>query len=130
MKESLRNYDVCFTSLGSGIPVLALHGWGVDHRLMTGCLEPVFAGSTAGYRRLYPDLPGMGKTMGHTDISGSQDILDILLEFVEREIGTDDFLLIGESWGGYLARGLLRSMPACRAASLTLPPARFSMDST
>ncbi|MFD2469254.1 alpha/beta fold hydrolase [Amycolatopsis silviterrae] len=44
---------------GSGTPVLAVHGWMPDHRLMTGCLEPVFA-RRPGFRRIYPDLPGMG----------------------------------------------------------------------
>jgi hypothetical protein len=27
---------------GSGTPLLAIHGWSPDHRLMKGCLEPVF----------------------------------------------------------------------------------------
>ena len=27
---------------GSGSPVLMIHGWSPDHRLMTGCMEPVF----------------------------------------------------------------------------------------
>src|SRR5690606_32711693 len=46
-----------FVEYGEGTPVLALHGWGPDHRLMTGCLEPVFA-NRPGFRRIYPDLPG------------------------------------------------------------------------
>ncbi|MDX6241716.1 MAG: hypothetical protein QOG10_6540 [Kribbellaceae bacterium] len=29
-------------SHGEGTPVLAIHGWTPDHRLMTGCLEPIF----------------------------------------------------------------------------------------
>jgi hypothetical protein len=31
-------------SYGAGVPVVALHGWTADHRLMLGCLEPVFTG--------------------------------------------------------------------------------------
>jgi pimeloyl-ACP methyl ester carboxylesterase len=46
---------------GSGTPVLALHGAGVDHREIMGALEPLFVGRS-GYRRIYPDLPGMGRT--------------------------------------------------------------------
>lgn len=30
-----------YVAFGEGTPVLALHGWSPDHRLMTGCLEPV-----------------------------------------------------------------------------------------
>jgi hypothetical protein len=42
-------------------PSWALHGGGVDHREIMGALEPLFAGRP-GYRRVYPDLPGMGRT--------------------------------------------------------------------
>lgn len=46
---------------GAGRPVLVLHGAGVDHHETEACFESVFAG-TQGYRRVYPDLPGMGRT--------------------------------------------------------------------
>ncbi|OIJ85495.1 alpha/beta fold hydrolase [Streptomyces colonosanans] len=59
-----------FVEQGAGLPVLALHGWTPDHRLMLGCLEPVFA-QRDGYRRLYPDLPGMGKSPAPQSIASS-----------------------------------------------------------
>lgn len=96
-----------FVERGAGVPVLALHGWKPDHRLMLGCLEPVFA-ARPGYRRLYPDLPGMGATVAPASVNGSDDLLRAVDEFVEREIGAEPFLLAGESYGGYLARALAR----------------------
>jgi pimeloyl-ACP methyl ester carboxylesterase len=51
---------VHFVEHGAGRPVLVLHGAGVDHREPEACFEPVFDG-VAGFRRLYPDLPGMGR---------------------------------------------------------------------
>lgn len=45
---------------GTGLPVFVLHGAGVDHREAEACFEPVFDG-VAGLRRIYPDLPGMGR---------------------------------------------------------------------
>jgi pimeloyl-ACP methyl ester carboxylesterase len=96
-------------SHGKGLPVLALHGWTPDHRLMTGCLEPVFE-DLPGYRRLYPDLPGMGQSPAGR-IDSSDAILDAVLEFVDEQIGDRPFLLIGESYGGYLARGLVVHRP-------------------
>jgi pimeloyl-ACP methyl ester carboxylesterase len=96
-------------SYGEGTPVLALHGWTPDHRLMTGCLEPIFANRT-GYRRLYPDLPGMGKSSGD-GVDSSDGIMAALREFIKTEIGTEPFILIGESYGGYLARGLVAERP-------------------
>ncbi|HZE38407.1 MAG TPA: alpha/beta hydrolase, partial [Stackebrandtia sp.] len=91
---------------GTGTPVLALHGWPVDHRLMTGCLEPVFA-RREGYRRLYPDLPGMGASPAD-GIDSSDDMLGAIGEFIDEHIGDEPFLVVGESYGGYLARGLLQ----------------------
>ena len=42
---------------GSGVPLVALHGAGVDHREIEAAVEAVVP---AGYRRIYPDLPGWG----------------------------------------------------------------------
>lgn len=100
-----------FVETGSGTPVLALHGWSVDHRLMLGCLEPIFTGRP-GYRRLYLDLPGMGRSPAPADIATSDDVLDLVDAFVDAEIGDEPFLLAGESYGGYLARALVRRRAA------------------
>jgi pimeloyl-ACP methyl ester carboxylesterase len=97
-----------FVERGEGVPVLALHGWTPDHRLMLGCLERAFAERPA-YRRLYPDLPGMGRTTAPPSIASSDDVLDAVQDFVEDAIGDTPFLLVGESYGGYLARGLARA---------------------
>lgn len=97
--------------VGTGTPVLALHGWTPDHHLMLGCLEPVFA-RRPGYRRLYPDLPGMGKSVAPPSIASTDDVLAAVQDFVATTIGDEPFLLVGESYGGYLARGLARSHPA------------------
>ena len=53
---------VHYVEHGAGRPVLVLHGAGVDHREAEACFEPVFGG-VAGFRRIYPDLPGMGRTV-------------------------------------------------------------------
>lgn len=96
-----------FVEHGAGVPVLALHGWTPDHRLMLGCLEPLF-GTRPGYRRLYPDLPGMGGSPAPESVSSSDDVLGAVEEFVDARIGSEPFLLVGESYGGYLARALAR----------------------
>ncbi|TCO49940.1 pimeloyl-ACP methyl ester carboxylesterase [Kribbella antiqua] len=98
-----------YVSHGEGVPVLALHGWTPDHRLMSGCLEPVFA-DLPGYRRLYPDLPGMGQTPAGS-IDSSDGIMAEVRAFIDEQIGDEPFVLIGESYGGYLARGLVAERP-------------------
>ncbi|TKI96103.1 alpha/beta hydrolase, partial [Bacillus wiedmannii] len=42
--------------------------------------------------------------------NGSDHILEVLTIFIEEIIPKKDFLLVGESFGGYLARGILSKM--------------------
>ncbi|WP_432988383.1 alpha/beta fold hydrolase [Dactylosporangium sp. CA-233914] len=93
------------TTRGTGTPVLAIHGWTPDHRLMLGCLEPLFAGRP-GYRRLYPDLPGMGRSPAPPGIDSTDDVLAALESHLDEWIGDEPYLVVGESYGGYLARAL------------------------
>ncbi len=93
---------------GEGVPVVAIHGLGPDRQLMVGCLEPIFT-TRKGYRRLYLDLPGMGESAPASGLGGSDEVLAALLAFIDDHLGSDPFLLIGESYGGYLARGVLQN---------------------
>jgi pimeloyl-ACP methyl ester carboxylesterase len=96
------NYKIC----GEGRQILMLHGYYPDHRLMEGCMEPIFA-HRSGWQRIYLDLPGMGKTKGESWIKNSDDILKIVVDFVENVIPNQHFSIVGESYGGYLAQGLV-----------------------
>lgn len=95
------NYKIC----GEGRPILMLHGYYPDHRLLEGCMEPIFV-HRSGWQRIYLDLPGMGKTKGENWIKNSDDILKIVVGFVENVIPNQHFSVVGESYGGYLAQGL------------------------
>ena len=53
---------------------------------MTGCLEPVFA-LRPGYRRIYPDLPGMGRSPAPESVASSDDVLAAVLDFVDERVG-------------------------------------------
>jgi pimeloyl-ACP methyl ester carboxylesterase len=91
---------------GSGRPMIMIHGFVVDSRSLMGCMEPVFA-QEAGWRRIYFDLPGMGKTPAAEAIANSDDVLDLVLKFIDAVIPGERFALVGQSYGGYLARGVL-----------------------
>ena len=106
---NIRDIPIYYEEYGTGKPVLCIHGHSVDHRLMTGCLEPVF-NEKQGYRRIYPDLPGMGKTPSKTWIRNPYDMLDILKEFIDAVIPNESFLIAGESYGGGLTLGLILIM--------------------
>jgi len=44
MEAMVNGIPVHYAEHGTGTPVLALHGGGVDHREIMGALEPLFAG--------------------------------------------------------------------------------------
>ncbi len=73
------------------------------------CMESVFQ-KYEGYKRIYIDLPGMGKSNAPDWINSSDHILEVLTIFIEEIISTEEFLLVGESYGGYLARGILTKL--------------------
>lgn len=90
---------------GQGTPLLCIHGFDVDHRLMSGCIEPLFS-ETSDYRRIYLDLPGMGLSPANARIRNADEMLATLELFISEVIGDEDYLLAGQSYGGYLSLGL------------------------
>lgn len=110
MEATVSGVLVHYAEHGSGTPVLALHGAGVDHREIAGALEPIFA-NVSGFRRLYPDLPGMGRTPAPGTIASNDDVLDLLLGLIDATIGDEPMLVLGHSYGGYLARAVANLRP-------------------
>jgi len=96
---------VHYVEHGTGRPVLILHGAGVDHREAEVCFEPAFAG-VPGLRRVYPDLPGMGRTLAPETLRSADDVLDTLLGFAADVTGGAGYLLVGHSAGGYFAQAM------------------------
>lgn len=99
--------NIYFEIIGTGIPIIMLHGFTPDHRLMKGCMEPIFL-EQEGWKRIYFDLPGMGKTTNYSSIQNSDEMLEVVKEFIQALISDECYLLVGESYGGYLARGIMR----------------------
>lgn len=56
MERRINDVLVHYLQHGGGVPLAALHGAGADHRDIEAAIEPVIP--RAGYRRIYPDLPG------------------------------------------------------------------------
>ncbi len=107
---NIEDIAVYYEAYGEGVPILMIHGYTPDHRLMTGCMEPIFA-RLSGWKRIYLDLPGMGKTPARKWIVNSDVMLEIILKFVEQVLPRQNFLVAGESYGGYLARGIVYKIP-------------------
>ncbi|HGA0509944.1 TPA: alpha/beta fold hydrolase [Bacillus pacificus] len=105
----IKDAEIYYEIIGEGKPVIIIHGCAPDHRLMQRCMESVFE-KYKGYQRIYIDLPGMGKSNAPDWINSSDHMLELLIACIEKIIPTKNFLLVGESYGGYLARGILTKL--------------------
>ena len=124
-----------YEEVGEGQPILLLHGWTMDRRVEADTYEKIFA-TRPGWRRIYPDLPGMGRSVAKAGLRTQDDVLEAVLAFIDRVL-PDRFVLAGTSGGAYLARavaarrrsridGLLLRVPAIIADTTrrTLPSFR------
>jgi pimeloyl-ACP methyl ester carboxylesterase len=119
MEHRVGRTSVHYVEYGDGVPVMVLHGAGVDHREAEACFEPALA-QRDGYRRIYPDLPGMGRTSAPSSLRSADDVLDALLGFAVHVAGQEPLLLVGHSAGAYYAQGLAARLPGDGVAGLAL----------
>jgi pimeloyl-ACP methyl ester carboxylesterase len=121
MRCEIKGIEIHYEEVGRGKPIVMLHGFSLDHRVMVGCMEPVFS-KRGWWRRIYPDLPGMGKTRGADWISNSEGMLDLVLQFIDEVVGEEGCALVGESYGGYLALGAVHRKPEVVKGLLLICP--------
>jgi pimeloyl-ACP methyl ester carboxylesterase len=119
MEHLVGRTSVHYVEHGIGAPVMVLHGAGVDHREAEACFEPALA-QHGDYRRIYPDLPGMGRTSAPSSMCSADDVLDTLLGFAAHVAGQEPLLLVGHSAGAYYAQGLAARLPGDGVAGLAL----------
>lgn len=93
-----------------GTPVLLIHGFAVDHRLLLP-LDGAFAGSSRSWRRHYIDLPGFGASPAGPEIDGTDALARAIEDYVDDHFGHSPFAVVGSSLGGALARHIACSMP-------------------
>ncbi|GAB3707627.1 alpha/beta fold hydrolase [Mariniluteicoccus flavus] len=114
---------------GSGEPLVALHGFTVDHRMMVPLLEPLFdsssrwrsLGERRGVERVYPDFPGMGRSPGD-GIDSAADVVDAVDAWLDEVVGDRRFRVVGVSFGGLVARELVRRRPDQVAGMALIAP--------
>ena len=114
-----------YETRGRGAPVLMIHGFGIDRHVMVGCMEPIFR-RRLGWKRIYFDLPGMGLSPAPRNLSNADEMLEAIIEFSNQVISDDSFVVAGESYGAYLARGLVRFIPKRLRGILLICPVIFA----
>ena len=107
---TLEGINVAYEEFGAGRPILFLHGWSLDHEYEVADFEPIFA-DRPGWRRLYLDLPGHGRTPGAERVQDMDDILQVVLGFAETIAPGQRLAVAGTSAGALPARGIVYRRP-------------------
>jgi pimeloyl-ACP methyl ester carboxylesterase len=129
VKCQLDSGTIYYETYGDGRPMLVLHGGYLDHRHMVSTIEPLFE-HREGWKRIYPDLPGHGRTSVADSISTHDQVLETLQDFVNETIPDQSYAIAGESRGGYLARGLVYKNPELVDGALFIVPGRYAVAQT
>ncbi|KGX87665.1 alpha/beta fold hydrolase [Pontibacillus marinus] len=106
MKCKVDKGDVYYEVYGEGYPLLILHSMGADHRSMKSWIEPLCKEKN-NIQRIYIDIPAHGKSSIDSSVKSSDDILSNILAFIGKIIGDNPLSILGHSYGGYLAQGIL-----------------------
>lgn len=96
--------DMYSVSRGEGTPLLFLHGFLLDHRSLLPFDEHFAA--EGRWRRVYVDLPGMGRTPAGPEIDSTDAVAEAVSRFIRAEFGGEPFAVVGNSFGGMIARSI------------------------
>ena len=102
-----KNQSIYYESYGEGLPLIILHGLYLDSISMIHAIEDTSI-ELKGFRRIYIDMPGMGQTLGHHLPNNTDSMLDILAECIIELTDDRPFIVMGYSYGGYLAQGIAK----------------------
>lgn len=127
MECVLENITVHYEVFGEGKPLIVLPGWGLNTRLTAHETEPYFQ-QRDGWKRIYIDPPGHGKTPGKEWITDQDKILEVVLDCINTITAGQRFSLIGISLGAYLARGVRLSRAAQIDGMAMIVPAIIAQD--
>ncbi len=84
--------------MGTGAPIVLLHGWGANLTLMWPLAQRL---ASLGYRVYVPDLPGFGDTPAPPQAWTVFDYVTFVLEYLDAQ-NLDRVHLFGHSFGGRL----------------------------
>lgn len=109
----------------NGTPMLMLHGFGCQLELMRGCMEPTIeaAGMKEMVLRVYVDLPGHGRSNdAPLSLASSDAILNESLAVMDKIAPDKEFAVVGQSYGGYIALGMMAACPERLLGSALICP--------
>ena len=100
-----------YESFGEGRPIIFLPGWGGANGEGRDVHEPLFE-DRPGWRRIYVDPPGTGKSPADPSITDQDGMLGAIAGLIDELVGGERFALTGTSAGGLHARGIIKRDPS------------------
>ena len=95
-----------YEEYGTGLPVVCLHGFPLDHSIW----KPLVPYLEAQAHLIFPDLRGHGRSPMLSEPYTMQDMAEDVLKLIDN-LGFSKVLLVGHSMGGYVALQFARSFP-------------------
>lgn len=117
-----------YESFGDGRPIFFLPSWGGDAGEARDLHEPIFS-ERPGWRRIYVDPPGTGKSPADASITDQDGMVSSIAELISSLAADEPFALAGTSAGGLHARGILKRDPS-RVLGLLLRAPGIIIDRT
>jgi pimeloyl-ACP methyl ester carboxylesterase len=118
MRFSAYGLEMDYETRGDGPPILFLHGLAGDRAILASACEPAFA-DAPGWRRIYVDLPGHGRSPAGSPGAGADALLALLAAFAREH--APGAAVVGHAYGGYLTLGLLGQLGDVAGALLVCP---------
>lgn len=97
-KTIIKKLKTSFSKVGSGKPIVLIHGWGCDLSIFNQ-LQNELAKTNEVYAI---DLPGFGLSETPPAVWGVAEYADFLKEFIESQ-NINDPILLGHSFGGKIS---------------------------
>lgn len=104
---TINNVKTNYQIFGEGKPFIILHGWGSNSERWIKEAEII---SAKGFKVIIPDLPGFGLSEKLTNAWRVNDYVSWFENFT-KELGIDNFYLLGYSFGGALASKIAVKYP-------------------
>lgn len=121
-KAFIRGNEIGYDMVGTGTPVVLLHGFPFNRTMWSDQIEML----AARHRILAPDLRGLGESSATTGPATMEEMAKDVSDLMEK-LNISRAAVCGLSMGGYVALALYRMFPL-RARALVLADTRSGAD--
>ena len=99
--------NIYYETLGSGMPLVLLHGYLESLRIWDGFAEEL----AKSFKIIAVDLPGHGRSEVLGDTHTMEDMTDVVKQVIAETVPGERVLLTGHSLGGYVSLAFVERYP-------------------